>query len=177
LEQAVVTINKLKTRITALEQASRESIAIIGMGCRFPGGANDPESLWRLLRDGIDVITEVPRDRWDIDAFYDPDPDAPGKMYTRSGGFLERVDLFEPAFFGISPREAKGLDPQQRLLLEVSHEALDNAGYAPDALGESSTGVFVGLMSSDYASLLGGSIHTAPLRAASPTCLACKVRA
>src|SRR5262249_34259021 len=126
-------------------------IAIIGMGCRFPGAATDPESYWRLLRDGVDAITEVPRDRWEIERFYDANPDAPGKMCTRSGGFVEAIDRFEPEFFGISPREARSLDPQHRLLLEVGWEALENAGIAADALMGSRTGVFVGICSNDYA--------------------------
>ena len=96
----------------------RESIAIIGLGCRFPG-ADGPEEFWNLLREGRDAIREIPADRWDVDAYYDPDPDAVGKMYTRHGAFLERVDGFDPGFFGIAPREAVSMDPQQRLLLEV----------------------------------------------------------
>jgi acyl transferase domain-containing protein/NADPH:quinone reductase-like Zn-dependent oxidoreductase/acyl carrier protein/SAM-dependent methyltransferase len=130
-----------------------EPIAVIGLGCRFPGGATDPESFWRLLRDGVDAITEIPRDRWDIDAYYDPLPDAPGKMYTRHGGFLEDVDKFDAQFFGISPREAVGMDPQQRLLLEASWEALEHAGQAPDRLMGTRTGVFVGIGGVDYSYL------------------------
>ncbi|MCK6589452.1 MAG: acyltransferase domain-containing protein, partial [Polyangiaceae bacterium] len=127
-----------------------EPIAIIGMGCRFPGGASDAASFWALLRDGVDAITEVPRDRWDVDALYDPDPDAAGKMNSRWGGFLRDIDRFEPAFFGISPREAESLDPQHRLLLEVAFEALEDAGrFDPDLRG-SDTGVYVGICSFDY---------------------------
>jgi acyl transferase domain-containing protein len=100
-----------------------------------------PEEYWRLLRSGGDGVVEVPKDRWDIDAFYDPDPDAAGKMYTRWGGFLGEVDRFDPHFFGLSPREAVSMDPQQRLLLEVSWEALERAGQAPDRFSEP-TGVF-----------------------------------
>src|SRR4051794_28116261 len=99
-----------------------EPIAVVGLGCRFPGGANSPAAYWQLLRDGVDAVSEVPADRWDIDAYFDPNPDAPGKMYTRWGGFIKGVDLFEPQFFGIAPREAVSLDPQQRLLLEVAWE-------------------------------------------------------
>ncbi|NEO89217.1 MAG: polyketide synthase, partial [Moorea sp. SIO3G5] len=126
-----------------------EAIAIIGLGCRFPGARN-PEEYWRLLCNGVDAIIEVPADRWDIDAFYDPKPGTPGKMSTRWGGFLEQVDQFDPQFFGITPREAVYIDPQQRLLLEVAWEALDNAGQVVEKLAHSNTGVFVGISASDY---------------------------
>ena len=131
-----------------------EPIAIIGIGCRFPG-AKDPESFWQLLRNGVDAITEVPKERWDLERFYDPEPGTPGKMNTRWGGFLEQVDQFEPSFFGISPREVERMDPQQRLLLEVAWEALENAGLAPDKLAGSQTGVFIGIGNYDYCRLLG----------------------
>ncbi|NEN98357.1 MAG: acyltransferase domain-containing protein [Moorea sp. SIO3I7] len=126
-----------------------EAIAIIGLGCRFPGARN-PEEYWRLLCNGVDAITEIPADRWDIDAFYDPKPGTPGKMSTRWGGFLEQVDQFDPQFFGITPRETVYIDPQQRLLLEVAWEALDNAGQVLEKLAHSNTGVFVGISASDY---------------------------
>ncbi len=128
-----------------------EPIAIIGLGCRFPGAGETPQAYWKLLRDGVDAIREVPSDRWDIDACYDADPDAPGKMYTRHGGFIEDVDTFDSHFFGISPREAVSLDPQHRMLLEVSWEALERAGQSPDRLMGSRTGVFIGISSNDYA--------------------------
>jgi len=130
-----------------------EPIAIVGMGCRFPGGANTPESFWQLLHNGIDAITDIPPSRWDIKTYYDPNPDAPGKMYVKAGGFLENIDQFDPLFFGMSPREAINLDPQQRLLLEVSWEALENASVAPSQLSGSQTGVFVGLFWDDYSAL------------------------
>jgi hypothetical protein len=101
------------------------------MGCRFPGGANNPESLWRMLYNATDCIYEVPWDRWDINEFFDPNPDAPGKMSTRWGGFLDEIGQFDTDFFGISPREAASLDPQQRLFLEVCWEALENGGSRP----------------------------------------------
>ena len=132
-----------------------EPIAIIGLGCRFPGDANDPESFWRLLAGGVDAIREVPRERWDIDAYHDPDPGAPGKMYTRHGGFLAGIDRFDPAFFEISPREAVNMDPQQRLLLETSWEALERAGIPPGSLMDAPVGVFVGVMSHEYLALQG----------------------
>ncbi len=128
-----------------------EPIAIIGLSCRFPQ-ADSPQAFWELLRNGVDAITEVPSDRWDVDAFYSTEP-SPGKVTTRFGGFLNHVDLFDPHFFGISPREAARMDPQQRLLLEVSWEALENAFIPPQSLAGSRTGVFVGISSSDYSRL------------------------
>ena len=153
LQNAFLELREMRGRLERLEQketAAREPIAIIGMGCRLPGGADNPEAFWRSLREGVDTVTEVPRDRWDLDAYYDPDPEAPGKMYTRHGAFLERVDGFDAEFFGVSPREAEELDPQQRLLLEVSWEALEDAGQAPDGLAGSDTGIYFGLSTADY---------------------------
>src|SRR5664280_3824261 len=134
------------------QSAKNEPIAIIGIGCRFPG-AKDPAAFWRLLRDGVDAIREVPADRFDAQKFYDPDPAAPGKMNTRWGGFLEQVDQFDPNFFGISPREAMRMDPQQRLLLEVTWEALQDAGQSPEHLAGTQTGVFIGIATNDYGRL------------------------
>jgi len=146
-----------KSEFILAEQVKRaEPVAIIGMGCRFPGGADDPDAFWRLLKSGVDAISEVPRDRWDIAAFYDPDSNAPGKMCCRYGGFLERVDLFDADFFGISPREAVSMDPQQRLLLEVSWEALEHANQPTERLFGSATGVFVGISTFDYAAIRAG---------------------
>jgi len=140
----------MRAKLEEAERSQHEPIAVIGIGCRFPGGADGPEEFWRILRDGVDAIREVPSDRWDIDAYYDPDPDAPGKMATRYGGFVDAVDMFDPEVFGISPREAVSMDPQQRLLLEVSWEALEHAGQAPTGLLGSPSGVFVGIGSFDY---------------------------
>ena len=122
-----------------------------GSAAAFLAGPRTPDAFWRLLRDGGDAVTEIPRDRWDVDAYYDADPDATGRIYVRHGAFLDRVDGFDAAFFGISPREAASMDPQQRLLLEVAWEALEHAGLSPDRLAGSATGVFVGISSSDYA--------------------------
>ncbi|WP_349270152.1 putative polyketide synthase [Mycolicibacterium parafortuitum] len=133
--------------------AADEPIAIVAVSCRFPG-APDPDAFWDLLAGGVDAIREVPEDRFDIDEFYDPDPDAAGKTYTRYGGFLDVIDEFDPEFFGISPREAVWIEPQQRLMLETVWEGLERAGYAPSALRGSRTGVFVGVAANEYAHLL-----------------------
>ncbi len=130
-----------------------DPIAIVGMGCRFPGAEN-PDAFWRLLRDGVDAVSEVPADRWNAEAFYDPDPAAPGKSLTKSGGFLSAIDGFDADFFGILRREAERMDPQQRLFLEVATEALDHAGLPRNRLAGSKTGVFVASYHSDYAALL-----------------------
>ena len=154
LKRAFLTIEEMEARIRALQRQKIEPIAIVGMACRFPGGADLPEAYWQILYEGVDAIIEVPTERWSIDEHYSSDPNVPGKMNTRSGGFLkEPVDTFDPQFFGISPREANSMDPQQRLLLEVSWEALENAGQAPSQLDGTRTGVFIGATSFDYANL------------------------
>ncbi|MDQ3802883.1 MAG: type I polyketide synthase, partial [Acidobacteriota bacterium] len=135
--------------MSADDTLTTEPVAIVGIGCRFPG-ANGPEAFWRLLADGADAVTEVPPSRFDIDAFYDPTPGTPGKIASRFGGFIDDIERFDGAFFGIAPREAEAMDPQQRVLLEVAYEALEDAGLAPDRHGVSGAGVFVGMMSNDY---------------------------
>ena len=130
-----------------------EPIAIVAVSCRFPG-APDPEAFWEVLSGGVDAIREVPEDRFDIDEFYDPDPETAGKTYTRFGGFLDGIDGFDPEFFGISPREAVWIDPQQRLMLETAWEGLERAGVSPAALRGSRTGIFVGVGANEYAHLL-----------------------
>ncbi len=141
-----------RMRGVAPSSASSQPIAVIGMGCRLPGGVEGVEQYWQLLRDGVDAISEVPADRWDNGALHDPDPDAPGRISTRWGGFVAGVDRFDAAYFGVSPREAERLDPQQRLLLEVAVEALEDAGIPFNRLAGSETGVFVGAHghASDY---------------------------
>jgi len=153
LKRSLIALRELKSKLDALEQAKTEPIAIIGMSCRFSGGADNPDLFWQMLIRGESGITEIPADRWDVDSYYDPDPEAPGKMYTRWGGFLDPVDRFDAAFFGLSPRETASMDPQQRFLLETSWEALENAGLAPDRLTGSRTGVYVGISTNDYGTL------------------------
>ncbi len=130
-----------------------EPVAIIGIGCRLPGGVDSPQSFWRLLTEGRDAIREVPGDRWDVEELHTDDPAVPGKTTTRWGGFLDRIDQFDPHFFGISAREAARMDPQQRLLAEVTWEALEDAGLVAEDLAGSATGVFIGIATSDYGQL------------------------
>ena len=172
LSQRLSQISAVKLAYAAKQLRSKqeliqaEPIAIIGMGCRFPGGVNDPDSFWELLRDGNNPLSEVSRDRWDIDTFYDPDPDAPGKVYTRSACFLDQVDQFDAQFFGITPREMVTMDPQQRLLLEVAWESLEHAGMPPPKLRGSRTGVFVGSMFEDYTLMTTYPYHVIDLHTA-----------
>jgi acyl transferase domain-containing protein/SAM-dependent methyltransferase/acyl carrier protein len=150
LKRAILELREMRAKLDEADRRKREPIAIVGIGLHLPGGARDESSLWRLLADGVDAISEIPRDRWDVDAYYDPDPDKPGKMNTRHGAFISGVDQFDAEFFGVSPREAVSMDPQHRLLMETSWEALENAGIAPAALRDSPTGVFVGVGNCDY---------------------------
>ncbi len=153
LKRALAALKKARARINTLEQARSEPIAIIGMGCRLPGGCNTPQAFWELLREGRSAITPPPADRWDPKDVESSDPDEPGKIRSSLSGFLERVDQFDPHFFGISPREAHAMDPQQRLALESAWEALEDAGIIPEDLAGSSTGVFIGIGLNDYARL------------------------
>ncbi|MCK6562457.1 type I polyketide synthase [bacterium] len=153
LQRALLALKELRTKFDALERSRSESIAIVGMACRFPGQTNSAEAFWQLLAAGRDGISEVPPERWSIEEYYDPNPEAPGKMYTRRSGFIEGIEQFDPRFFGIAPREALSMDPQQRLLLEVTWEALEHAGLVPERLFGTNAGVFVGISTSDYAHL------------------------
>ncbi len=151
VKQALAAIQHMRSELESYEYRMREPIAIIGMGLRYPGGANDPESYWDLLSEGRNAIRDVPTQRWDADEFFDQDQDRAGKIHTRVGGFLEEpVDQFDAQFFGISPREADTMDPQQRVLLEVAWEALEHAGIRTEELVNSKTGVVVGIGIDDY---------------------------
>ena len=135
------------------KKITREPLAIVGIGCRFPGGVKHPESFWQLLSEGRSGIIEVPEDRWDKDKFYHPDDSIPRKMHTKWGGFIDNLDQFDAQFWGISRREARRMDPQQRWVLECAWEAIEDAGYAPSQLGGTATGVYVGVASHDYANV------------------------
>ena len=149
LQKASVRIKDLMKQVESLKK--KEPIAVIGMACRFPGGADTPEKFWEILEKGVDTVTEVPPDRWDAEKYYDPDPEVPGKIYTAMGGFLDSpIDRFDASFFNISPKEASRMDPQQRLLLEVSWEAVENSGLNAASLKGSNTGVFIGISGDDY---------------------------
>ena len=151
-KRALLKIHDLKQQLAELQQqqaTASEPIAIVSMACRFPRRSRTPEEFWQCLIDQTDEVGEIPHQRWDLEAFYDANPEVPGKMYARHGVFLDNLDLMDPEFFGISPREATWVDPQQRLLMEVGWEAMERAGWLPQKIAEH-TGVFVGWMHNDY---------------------------
>src|SRR4051795_12103410 len=155
ITEALHKIDDLSARLEIAEKADTEPIAVVGMGCRLPGGVNNPGEYWRLLCDGSSGIVRVPANRWDADAYYSDDHTVPGTICSREGGFLTswKPDEFDAEFFGMSPREAAGMDPQQRLLLEVAWEALENGGITAQAIRGTQTSVFVGLTMNEYSHL------------------------
>lgn len=162
ITEALRKIDDLTARLETAEKAETEPIAVVGIGCRLPGGVDNADEFWKLLQDGKSGVIRVPSDRWDPDEFYSPDHTVPGTICNREGGFLTswQPDEFDAEFFSIAPREAAAMDPQQRLLLEVAWEALENAGINPRTLRGSATGVFVGMTANDYYhSVVGGALR------------------
>jgi phthiocerol/phenolphthiocerol synthesis type-I polyketide synthase C len=171
ITEALHKIDDLTARLEIAEKSNTEPIAVVGMGCRFPGGVNNPEQFWDLLCAGRSGIVRVPADRWDADAFYTDDHTVPGTICSREGGFLTswQPDEFDAEFFSISPREAAAIDPQQRLLIEVAWEALEDAGLPPHTIRGTQTSIFVGVTAYDYMLTLAGRLRPEDLDAYIPT--------
>ena len=150
-------------------KVNKEGIAIIGIGCRFPGGVTDTESFWKLLVEGREAVSDVPADRWNVERFYDAEPGLAGKTIAKRGGFVDGIDQFDPQFFGISPREAPYIDPQQRLLLETAWEAIEDAGIILDFEKGTDIGVFVGISHNDYQALQHTATDRTGISAHTPT--------
>jgi acyl transferase domain-containing protein/acyl carrier protein len=146
-------LKNARHKIEQLQQADQEAIAIVGIGCRFPGGVDSPESYWQLLSEGKDAVVEIPPQRWDSQRYFHPEPNQSGFINTTRAALIDQVDQFDPQFFNISPREAINLDPQQRLVLETAWEALERAGHMPDRLAGTRAGVFIGITANDYGQL------------------------
>lgn len=161
LKQALKELKKSRESVSRLQKERHEPIAVIGLGCRFPGSANSPQQLWELLQNGEDAIVDMVDQRWMADDYYDPDPEAVGKLYTKANGLVDDVDQFDADFFGIAPVEATLMEPQQRLLLETTWDALEHAGIAADSLMGSKTGVYVGICHMGYSHMQaqGGSLE------------------
>src|SRR4051812_47182973 len=160
LKKVAVELEEARARLREYEQRATEPVAIVGMGCHFPGGVESPEDLWEVVSGGRDAVSDFPTDRgWDVEGLFDPDPDAAGKMYTRRGSFLDEVAAFDAGFFGIGPNEALAMDPQQRLMLELSWEALERSGIDPTTLRGTATGVFAGVIHDNYGGHVQGELE------------------